>query len=156
MMTAASRVWMDNAYWENYQQDKVKCILMTADEHGVTTTQQLTLAKTAADGSDNTDWLELMDQVGADKITANTTERAERKQDQRKKEEQEKNEKERAQALHRLFEAKIQAFEIDTIKNSTNRVLKSKLRKAQNLIEVNVYSMMIIMEDINNAESGTD
>jgi len=155
-MTEASRVWMDNAYWENYQQDKVKCILMIVDENGVTTNQQLTLTKTAVDGSENTDWLELMDQVGADKITANTTERAELKQDQRKKEEQEKNEKERAQALHRLFEAKIQAFEIDTIKNSTNRVLKSKLRKAQNLIEVNVYSMMIIMEDINNAESGTD
>jgi hypothetical protein len=154
-MTEASKVWMDNAYWENYTQDKVKCILVLTDESGVTINQQLTLSKFAPDGSENTDFIELMEQVGADRITQNTTERTTAKAEDRQKKEQEKIEQERAKSLHRLFEAKIQAFEIDAIKNSTNRVLKSKLRKAQNLIEVNVYSMMIIMEDLNNAESGT-
>ena len=155
-MTEVSRVWMDNAYWENYSQDKAKAILVLTDEDGVTINQQMTLAKFADDGSENTDFKEMVASVGTDIITENTTARSVLKADQRAKSEQEKIERERAKGLHRLFEAKIQAFEIDTIKNSTNRVLKSKLRKAQNLIEVNVYSMMIIMEDINNAESKTD
>ena len=155
-MADESRVWMDNAYWENYTQDKAKCILVITDADGVSISQQLTLSKFAPDGSENADFKEMVASVGSDKITENTTKRTTQKAEQRQKQEQEKIERERAKALHRLFEAKIQAFEIDTIKNSTNRVLKSKLRKARNLIEVNVYSMMIIMDDMNNAESGTD
>lgn len=155
-MSEPSRVWMDNAYWENYTQDKVKCILSITDADGVSINQQLTLSKLTPDGEDNIDFLELIDQVGIEKITQNTTERVERKAEERKRHEQEKIERERASSLHKLFEAKIQAFEIDAIKNSTNRGLKSKLRKAQNIIEVNIYSMMIVMEDIKNAEAGTD
>jgi hypothetical protein len=70
--------------------------------------------------------------------------------------EQRKIEEEKAKELQILFEAKIQAFEIEQIKNSTNRLLKSKLRKAQNLIEVNIYSMMIVMEELANEESKTE
>jgi len=151
----ATRDWLPNAFWENYTQDKVKCVLILTDDDGVAINQQLTLSKFGLDGTPNTDFIELMEAVGEDQITKNTAERAEKKTIERKKNEQEKIERERAKSLHRLFEAKIQAFEVDNIKNSKNRILKSKLRKAQNLIEVNVYSMMIIMEEINVAESDT-
>jgi hypothetical protein len=35
-------------------------------------------------------------------------------------------------------------------------VLKAKLRKAKNLIEVNIYSMMIVMEELQNESEGTE
>ena len=41
-------------------------------------------------------------------------------------------------------------IEIEDIKNSTNRVLKAKLRKSKNTVEVNVYATMIIMENMNS------
>jgi hypothetical protein len=69
---------------------------------------------------------------------------------------QQRLEKEKAEQLQKLFEAKIQAFEVEEIKNSKNRILKAKLRKAKNLIEVNIYSMMIVMEELQNESEGTE
>ena len=75
---------------------------------------------------------------------------------EREAREQRRLEKEKADELQRLFEAKIKAFEIDDIKNSKNRALKAKLRKAKNLVEVNIYSMMIVMEELENGSEGTE
>ena len=44
-----------------------------------------------------------------------------------------------------LFQAKLDAFEIDTIKNSKNRELKSRIRKAKTLIEVTAFASALIM-----------
>jgi hypothetical protein len=43
-----------------------------------------------------------------------------------------------------LFQAKLDAFEIDIIKNSKNRELKSRIRKAKTLIEVTVFASALI------------
>ena len=43
-----------------------------------------------------------------------------------------------------LFKAKLQCFEIDAVKNSKNRDLKSKLRKAQSFMEVVAYTSAIV------------
>ena len=43
-----------------------------------------------------------------------------------------------------LFQAKLDAFDIDMIKNSKNRELKSKIRKAKTLIEVTAFASALI------------
>ena len=43
-----------------------------------------------------------------------------------------------------LFKMKLQCFEIDAVKNSKNRDLKSKLRKAQSFMEVVAYTSAIV------------
>tara|TARA_Y100000389_G_C17436978_1_gene506133 strand:+ start:459 stop:890 length:432 start_codon:yes stop_codon:yes gene_type:complete len=47
-----------------------------------------------------------------------------------------------------LFDAKLDAFEIEVIKNSKNRDYKSNIRKAKTLVEVMAYtSALIILEN---------
>jgi hypothetical protein len=51
-----------------------------------------------------------------------------------------------------LFVAKLDAFEIDAVKNSKNRDLKSKIRKSKNFMEVTAYTVMLLMQEEANAE----
>ena len=50
-------------------------------------------------------------------------------------------------AIEALFAAKVDSFEIPEIKASKNRALKSKVRKATNMIEIMAYSAAIIIEE---------
>ena len=150
-----TRTWADDSFWESYDQNRITSILTITDDEGKITKQQLTVSRFNPDGSDNPDFQEILDQLGEEKITENTTKRNEKKVAQREAEEHKRREEQKARELQKLFDAKISAFEIEDIKNSKNRVLKAKLRKAKNQVEVNIYSMMIVMEEMNN-EQGTD
>ena len=46
-----------------------------------------------------------------------------------------------------LFAAKVDSFEIPEVKASKNRALKSKVRKATNLVEIFAYTAAIILEE---------
>ena len=150
-----TRTWADDSFWESYDQNRITSILTITNDEGKITKQQLTVSRFNPDGSDNPDFQEILDQLGEEKVTENTTKRNEKKVAQREAEEHKRREEQKARELQKLFDAKISAFEIEDIKNSKNRVLKAKLRKAKNQVEVNIYSMMIVMEEMNN-EQGTD
>jgi hypothetical protein len=145
-----TRKWATDSFWESYDQNRITTVLMIIDEEDRETKQQLTVNRYNPDGSDNPDFQEIISQLTEEKITENTTKRNEKRNAEREAREQRRLEKEKADELQRLFEAKIKAFEIDDIKNSKNRALKAKLRKAKNLVEVNIYSMMIVMEELEN------
>ena len=151
-----TKTWADDSFWENYDQNRITTILTITHEDDKKTTQQLTVSRYNPDGTDNPDFQEIIDTLGEEKITENTNKRNEKKAAQRAEQEQRRLEQQKAMELQLLFEAKVSAFEIAEIKDSKNRVLKSKLRKAKNLIEVNIYSMMIVMEEMNNAGTGTE
>ena len=51
-----------------------------------------------------------------------------------------------------LFNMKLEAFEVEEIKNSTNRDLKKRLRKAKSVIEVQAFATLLIQDALNNAE----
>lgn len=150
------REWASDSFWESYDQNRITSVLMITDEAGRVTKQQLTVNRYNPDGTDNPDFQEILAQLTEEKITENTQKRNERKAAEREAKEQQRLEREKALELQKLFEAKIQAFEIEDVKNSKNRVLKAKLRKAKNLVEVNIYSMMIVMEELENGSEGTE
>jgi hypothetical protein len=154
MMT--NRQWASDSFWESYDQNRITTVLITEDDEGRETKQQLTVNRYNPDGTNNPDFQEIIGQLTEEKITENTQKRNERKAAAREAKEQQRLEKEKAIELQKLFEAKIQAFEVQDIKNSKNRVLKAKLRKAKNLIEVNIYAMMIVMEELKNESEGTE
>lgn len=147
------RKWAEDSFWENYDKNRITTVLTTTDEEGRETKQQLTVNRFALDGTPNPDFNDIIESLTEEKISENTNKRNERKAAEREIEEQRRIEHKKATELQKLFEYKISAFEIDDIKNSKNRVLKSKLRKAKNPVEVNIYSMMIVMEELNNDES---
>jgi len=151
-----NREWASDSFWESYDQNRITSVLMITDDEGRVTKQQLTVNRYNPDGADNPDFQEIITQLTEEKITENTQKRNNRKIAEREAQEQKRLEREKAAELQKLFETKIQAFEIEDIKNSKNRVLKAKLRKARNLVEVNIYSMMIVMEELENGSEGTE
>lgn len=144
------RKWAEDSFFEGFDKNRITTILTITEDDGKIIKQQLIVNKITDKGNSNPDWEEIMATIGEEKITENTNLRNERKVKEREAIEQERIEKEKVATLQELFETKIQAFEIEAIKNSKNRELKAKLRKAVNKVEVYIYSMMIVMEELNN------
>ena len=67
--------------------------------------------------------------------------------DKRQAEEEEMNKRRYAEEL---FQAKLSIFELPEIKNSTNRSLKRRLRKAETFETLNVYAAAVVV-DYDNA-----
>jgi hypothetical protein len=148
------KTWVDNAFYTDGTTDRKDTITaiveLREDENSPVTRQVVTIQKENPDGSENPDWKEVTSAVPLQTIEENTQHRAARKTQERQQQAQHQAEVARAKALEDLFNYKLRAFEIEDIKNSTNRVLKAKLRKSKNTVEVNVYATMIIMENMNS------
>ena len=150
------RKWMDNAFWETDEKQMLNCILEMEDDVGRVTRQVMKLRKTDDEGNDNPDFIEVVDQLGEELITTNTNERNVRKKREAEEDKQRQLEHAKARKLEQLFNYKLEAFEIDDIKNSKNRQLKSKLRRAKNRVEVDLYAIMIVMEEMKKREEEND
>jgi hypothetical protein len=101
-------------------------------------------------GTENALFLEAVESLTEEKIDESSKKRLEKKQAEAELDKQKQLEHERAKKLEKLFEYKLETFEIPEIKNSKNRLLKSKLRRSRSIPEVNLYAMMIVKESIDN------
>jgi hypothetical protein len=146
-MAAKTRSWNDNAFWHNSEKDCAEAILTIVDDMGREISQVLTVRSKTPEGTPNPDFAELVEQVGAEKIDANTKERLARKAMEREEESQRQRSEEQARDLERLFDAKIKILEIDVIAKTTNKELKSKMRRSKNIVELNMYAQLIMMEE---------
>ena len=70
---------MDNAFWETDEKDMLNCILEIEDDVGRVTRQVMKLRKVDEEGNDNPDYVEVVEFLGDELITANTDDRNERK-----------------------------------------------------------------------------
>ena len=147
-----ARRWLDNAFWETPRKHILNAISEETLEDGKKQNKVHKVDKFNSDGSENELFLEIVDFLGVEKIDASTERRLKRKSDEAEVEKQKKAEQSRAKKLEELFKYKLETFEIDEIKNSKNRVLKSKLRRSKSIPEVNLYAIMIVKESL-DAES---
>lgn len=142
-----ARIWLDNAFWETPKKE----ILNAISEEQVDNKQIRQvhkLNKLNDDGTPNEMFNEVIEFLGDETIEASTKKRLERKQAEAELDKQKKLEHERAKKLEKLFEYKLETFEIPEIKASKNRLLKSKLRRSKSIPEVNLYAMMIVKESL--------
>ena len=96
----------------------------------------------------NPDWHEIMETFGIEEIDKRTQAFIDQHKEQHRKEKQRlKDQEERAKG-DALFAAKLEAFEMDLIKNSKNRELKSMIRKAKNIMEVTTYASVLVMKEL--------
>ena len=146
------RKWLDNAFWETSEKEMLNCILEIEDDVGRVTRQVMKLRKTTQEGEVNPDFVEVVEALGEENIDANTDERNARKKRESEEEKQRQLEHAKARKLEELFNYKLEAFEVPEIKDSKNRPLKSKLRRAKNKVEVNLYAIMILMDELKKAE----
>ena len=147
-MAANTRTWQDNAFWHNTQKDMAEAILVITDDKGREISQVLTVRKLDALGNENPDFTELLEQIGEETIDKNTEDRKERKAKEREEETQRRKAEDQAKELERLFDAKIKILEIEQIANTKNKELKSKLRRSKNVVELNLYAQLIMMEEL--------
>lgn len=138
--------WMDNAFWENPEKDKLNCILEMEDDAGRQTNQVMLLSRLNKDGTENELFNEVITDLGEESIDRNTEERKVRKAAEKEEKKQRDSEHARARKLEELFNYKLEVFETEEIKSSKNRKLKAKLRRAKSKVEVNLWAMKILEE----------
>mgnify|MGYP001485868277 CR=1 FL=1 len=126
-----------NPYWGNDQKTQVMCEFHF--ENGPIQTAAVSQTKEG-----NPDWQEIFTKFTPeeiDKLTEGALAEAREEHEKRKQIERDDIERMKVDAL---FQAKLDAFEIDIIKNSKNRKLKSRIRKAKTLIEVTAFASALI------------
>ena len=93
---------------------------------------------------------ECVEELTKEFIDKNTDERVNRKFKEQEQQRQLEINKRKAERLEQLFNYKLETFEVEDIKESKNRILKSKSRRAKSIPEVNLYAIMIIQDKLEN------
>ena len=142
-----------NPRWAN--EEKTHIIAGLRYEDG----KEVVASITNVDGAaPNPDWQEIMDNFGVEGVDKNSEEAlASHMQRKQSAAERRAIEIERAQK-EALFNAKAEAFDMDVVKNSTNRDLKNLIRRANTIMEVTVYTALLhLMENpiVNGGSSNT-
>jgi|GEM_PF-1216284 len=80
-------------------------------------------------------------QVGLDRRNENIKRQMERRESQMVRGKQES-----------LFNCKLEAFEVDAIKNSKNTEMKRLIRKSKSIMEVQAYATILLMKELENGK----
>lgn len=150
-----SNKWL-NPFWENYQKDRITAKLSISHDDGKETLSTATVAKFDRDGKINPDFEEIIAQNGIEAINKNTLQRQERHKQRREEARRSDKEREQAKKLESLFNAKLEVFEIDAVKNSKNRKLKAKIRKAKSQYEMMAFLSILIKEEYDAEQASVE
>ena len=129
--------FLENAFWENEDRTQLKCIRMTYLGPGKEKKEELSLSKYNNDGTENDLFREVVDILTIDGIDTSSSKRKEEKKTRHLNERISKQQKEKSKELEELYSMKLRAFEIEDVKNCNNTMIRSKIRKAKNQMEVN-------------------
>ena len=98
------------------------------------------------DRSDEVNWLAAMAETTEDEITARTKADVDEFRHQRDANEQHEQEQQKRQFAEVLFQAKLTLYELPEIKQSTNKKLKRRLRKADSFEALHVYASAVVSD----------
>jgi transcriptional regulator of heat shock response len=101
----------------------------------------------------NPDWLEIKSKYSQEELESNTLKQIKRQQQQQQLEKQQQLAIVEKKKQEELFAIKLQAFETDAVKNTTNRVLKSSIRRAKSVFEVYAFTAALILDQQKTTES---
>ncbi len=93
----------------------------------------------------NPDLQEIMQKYSVEELEANTLRQMKKIAKDRENRQQQEQAAADRKKQEDLFAVKLKAFEIDQIKNSTNRSLKSKIRRAKSDYEVLAFTAALIV-----------
>lgn len=131
-------------YWGDNNHSQIICKFVYEDGR----TLDVSIVNT---NGENPDWAAVLEAHSEESITERTdamlAARAERQ-----KEAQDQSAEQQERAMNEiLFNHKIKLFEIEEIQNSTNRELKSKIRKADSIEKASVYAAVLVAQEIAKA-----
>ena len=133
-------------YWANDEKTQVVCQFHY--ENG-----QVLEASVMDTEEGNPDWAEIFETFTIEDIDNTTNRMLKEREEMLEKRKLEEGEHKERFKTDTLFAAKLEAFQIDAIRNSKNRKLKSSIRKAQTLMEVQAYTTILLMEEMKNEDS---
>ena len=129
----------EEPFWLNKELKQVMVIIIYPDGKRLP-------ASVSGEGN-NPDYIAIMEKFTEEQIDENTRFREERRAEEvRQRMERSKVDMQRRKD-EALFEAKLEAFEIPIIKNSTNKALKTKIRRSKSAMEVMAYTVMLIQAE---------
>lgn len=100
----------------------------------------------------NPDWNEIKAKYSQEELEANTLKAIKHQQQQQHLEKQQQQAMAEKKRQEELFAIKLQAFETETVKNATNRALKSSIRRAKNVFEVYAFTAALILDQQKSAQ----
>lgn len=145
-----SYYYQDNAFWTNDAKTALKCIRVSRLENGQEKTEVV------ASEQGDAHWNSIISELTIQGIDASSEKRRKEKEHQRATQIVRDEQSKQAKKLESLFELKMKAFEIDAIKNCENRKLRSRLRRAENEVEMNALATLILAIDMGILEDPDD
>ena len=140
-----------NAVWASPKKDRIICLYEYLLEKGKTERREASVFKDPTTDS-NPEWDIIIDQFGEDAISANTELIELRQRELREKTYAAEKESIEQEKTERLFECKLALFEIPEIKESKNRALKSRIRKASNIYEAQMLASILFLQETNESQ----
>ena len=134
-----------NPYWSNKDnRHLIVTIELANGQHSMASIQD-------PEGT-NPDMKAVLEQYTEEEIDANTQEGLDRRNENIKRQ-MERRESQMARAKQEaLFNCKLEAFEVDAIKNSKNTELKRMIRKSKSIMEVQAYATILLMKELENGK----
>lgn len=130
-----------NALWEDLEsKERIKAREITEDG-----SRDIVISR-----GDTDNWNAVIEEFPEEVITARTEEDIKKFRQERDRRESEEAEMEKRRYAEELFQAKLSIFELPEIKNSTNKTLKRRLRKAETFETLNIYAAAVVV-DYDNA-----
>jgi predicted glutamine amidotransferase len=148
-----SPIWYDNS------KKSVICKITIVDDDGneITHNGHIDQFSDAEEEQINPDWSELLNHYSIDDIDNLTDEFDKKQQEQLEKDleihEEEKKRHDERKKQEKLFSTKLEIFEVPEIKESQNRAMKSKIRKANNETEVFLNAIKLFLDETKDDES---
>lgn len=107
-----------------------------------------------SDGN-NPDLREIMENFSKEELEKNTLNKIRKINNEREAEKQKKEAEAQRKQQEELFAVKLKIFEIDRIKNSTNRTLKSAIRRSKSDLEAQAYAAALLLAEINSESAAS-
>jgi len=134
-----------NPYWSNKEN---RHLIVTIEQSN----GQTSMASIQDSDGTNPDMKAVLEQYTEDEIDDNTKKGLDRRNENIKRQ-MERRESQAARGRQEmLFNCKLEAFEIDTIKNSKNIELKRMIRKSKSIMEVQAYATILLMKELENGK----
>lgn len=108
---------------------------------------RVTTATISDTDAGNPDLLEIKQKFTVEELEQNTRKKISDIQRERERKFQEEQAKAQRKQQEELFAAKLKIFEIDAIKESTNRALKSKIRKSKSDVEALAWAAALMLNE---------
>lgn len=142
-MADVKRTWIKDAFWETPTKELLNCI--SEHKEGFKDVRQVHKLKRGDPLFD-----ECVKALTEKHIDVNTDRRVNKKFKEQEQQRQLELNRRKAEKLEQLFNYKLETFEVEDIKESKNRILKSKLRRSKSIPEVNLYAIMILQDKLEN------